>query len=92
MYIPKNKIKTDQYTRGGEYQSLITGNEYVGSYWLMYNGKIFSGVDPNDTPQEELVPFRKSTIEPIIEEGNDFKNMLIIGIKKQYQVNTKIWN
>jgi hypothetical protein len=71
MYIPKNKIKTDQYTRGGEYQSLITGNEYVGSYWLMYNGKIFSGVDPNDTPQEELVPFRKSTIEPIIEEGND---------------------
>ena len=58
MYIPKNKIKTDQYTRGGEYQTVLNGTPYVGSYWTMYNGKIFSGINPNDTPQEELVPFK----------------------------------
>ena len=57
MYIPKNKIKTDQYTRGGEYRTLLEGKNYVGAYWTMANGKIFSGVNPDDNPQEELVPF-----------------------------------
>ena len=57
MYIPKNKVKTDQYTRGGEYQTLLNGENYVGAYWIMANGKTFSGVDPNDNPQEEIVSF-----------------------------------
>ena len=59
MYIPKNKIKTNQYTRGNEFELLIDRTPYVGPYWLMYNGKIFSGVDPDDIPQEELVPVTK---------------------------------
>jgi|TARA_R110002167_G_scaffold301498_2_gene505808 hypothetical protein len=63
MYIPKNKIKTDQYTRGGEYQTALNGTPYVGSYWTMYNGKIFSGINPNDTPQEELLSL-ESTPSP----------------------------
>ena len=57
MYIPKNKVKTNQYTRGGEYQTLLNGENYVGAYWTMANGKTFSGVDPNDNPQEEIVSF-----------------------------------
>jgi len=64
MYIPKNKIKTNQYTRGGEYETLDAGTPYVGPYWLMYNGKIFSGVDPNDLPQEELVLSQPPLYQP----------------------------
>ena len=58
MYIPKNKIKTNQYTKGGEYQTLLSGDPYVGAYWSMYNGKFFTGVNQNDLPQEELVLIR----------------------------------
>jgi hypothetical protein len=56
MYIPKNKIKTNLYTHGGEYQYANTKVEYIGNYWTMYNGKIFTGKNPNDQPREELIP------------------------------------
>jgi len=70
MYIPKNKIKTNQYTRGGEYQTLTNGEEYVGAYWTMYNGKAFTGTNPNDLPQEELVLYKPElTLSNIIVEN-----------------------
>tara|TARA_R110000824_G_scaffold399715_1_gene605568 strand:+ start:321 stop:1124 length:804 start_codon:yes stop_codon:yes gene_type:complete len=67
MYIPKNKIKTNLYTHGGEYQYANTKVEYIGNYWTMYNGKIFTGKNPNDQPREELIPLvqtSKLTITP----------------------------
>jgi|TARA_R110000796_G_C14560744_1_gene434821 hypothetical protein len=64
MYIPKNKIKTNQYTRGGEYQTLLNSIPYVGSYYTLYNGRIFSGVDQNDQPQEELLKLSPLAFNP----------------------------
>ena len=55
MYIPKNKIKTNQYTRGQEYVYLSNNEEYIGYYHKLYNGKFFSGKTPNDKPVYELI-------------------------------------
>jgi len=43
MYIPKNRIKTNLYTRGDEYKNINTGIPYEGYYWSMYNGTIYTG-------------------------------------------------
>jgi|TARA_R110002020_G_scaffold467128_1_gene690399 hypothetical protein len=61
MYIPKNRIQTNLYTRGDEYQSVVTGLPYTGFYWTMYNGKIFTGKNPNEKPTIELVKIEATT-------------------------------
>ena len=61
MYIPKNKIKTNLFTRGDEYQNKSTGESYTGYYWKMYNGKIFTGKNPNEKPSVELRDIESNT-------------------------------
>ena len=39
MYIPKSKIQPNLYTNGGEY--LLNGADYVGKYYLLYNGQAY---------------------------------------------------
>ena len=60
MYFPKNKIKTNQYTKGGEYQFDIGDPdldlEYVGFYYKLYTGEIYSGKNPDDPTTELLIP------------------------------------
>lgn len=53
-YIPKNKIQTGLYTTGGEYIFASTGQSYIGSYYKLSNGKIFSGANLNDPTAKEL--------------------------------------
>jgi len=74
MYIPKNKIITDLYTDGEEYVKIIstnanrnnttttsqtTPNFYVGYYWKSQTGDVYTGRNPNDKPQEPLIPIAK---------------------------------
>ena len=47
MYIPKNRMTTNLYTRGEEYKNVATGIPYIGYYWKMYNGTTFTGKNPN---------------------------------------------
>ena len=61
MYIPKNKIKTNLYTRGDEYQNISTGINYTGYYWKMYDGKIYTGKNPNEKPTVELIDIESNT-------------------------------
>lgn len=55
MYIPKNKIITDLYTRGNEFQYLSNKEEYSGYYHKLYNGKFYTGKTPNDKPVLEII-------------------------------------
>jgi hypothetical protein len=48
-YIPLNKIVTNLYTNGGEYQS-FSGIEYVGFYHKLYTGEIYAGKTLNSNP------------------------------------------
>lgn len=67
-YIPKNRIKTDLFTNGGELLIASTGIAYTGFYWKDFTGKFFTGKNPNDTPTEELIP------PPPPEEGSSSSN------------------
>ncbi len=62
-YIPKNKIQTNLYTEGDEYVYASSKSKYVGHYYKLYNGKIFSGKTPNYPNTEELVPYVNTTLE-----------------------------
>lgn len=67
-YYPKNRIETNLYTRGGEFSISITGEEYKGYYYKLYNGTFFTGKTPNDKPNQELIPLLPQSIEenPVI--------------------------
>lgn len=54
MYYPKSKIVTNQYTAGNELVYLNTDIPYQGSYYMLANGQIFSGKNPNDGVPREL--------------------------------------
>jgi len=44
-YYPSTRIKTNLYTRGGEFY-LPDGKSYSGRYYLTFDGKTFTGVNP----------------------------------------------
>lgn len=44
-YYPSTRIKTNLYTRGGEF-FLPDGKSYTGRYYLTFDGKAFTGTDP----------------------------------------------
>lgn len=44
-YYPLTRIKQNQYTRGGEFQ-LPNGTFYAGRYYLTYDGKAYTGINP----------------------------------------------
>ena len=67
MYIPKNKILPNLYTNGGEFVIEETQKDYKGFYYRLYNGNLYTGKTPNDTPSQKLIP--KS---PISEEDINY--------------------
>jgi hypothetical protein len=73
MYIPKNKIQTNLYTSGGEYILLSSGQDYIGSYYKLYNGKYYTGQTPNESNTLEIIPIISN-----IPTNSDNKNSLVI--------------
>lgn len=60
MYVPKNRIKTNLYTSGGEYVIKSTLENYIGPYHSLYDGTFFTGKTPNDPPIVEIISTQKS--------------------------------
>lgn len=67
-YIPKNKIQTNLYTSGGEFNLLSSGQDYIGYYHKLYNGKLYTGRTPNDSNIKELI------IKPSNDSSSKFTN------------------
>ena len=62
MYTPQNRITTNLYTSGGEYVSIETQDDYIGSYYKTYQGKFFKGKSPNEfSTQQEIILNESST-------------------------------
>jgi hypothetical protein len=61
MYFPQSLIKPNQYTNGDKYVLSTTNQLYTGYYFETYNGKIYTGKDPNDTPNILLVNIQDIT-------------------------------
>jgi hypothetical protein len=67
-FYPKSQIKTGFYTDGGEYIVGTTKLPYVGKYYKLSNGKIFSGENYNDPNSKELILIEEDEkLDPISE-------------------------
>jgi hypothetical protein len=54
MYYPKSKIIANQYTAGEELVYLNTYIFYQGYYYVVADGRIYTGKNPNDGISKEL--------------------------------------
>jgi hypothetical protein len=82
-YIPKNKIQTNLYTRGGEYIISSTKETYIGYYHKLYNGKAYTGETPNSIDIKQLSVRSESLVNdhslpsvysPLLPTPQDYKN------------------
>lgn len=48
MYFPKSQITPDLYTNGGEFILTSTNQNYIGYYYKVTNGEIYTGKTPED--------------------------------------------
>lgn len=46
-YYPKSQVKTNLYTKGGQFQVVSTKREYIGYYWKNSKGEYFTQKNPN---------------------------------------------
>lgn len=53
-YIPKSQIKANQFTPGGKWYYVKNNSSYIGNYYLLSNGKAFTGATPNNPPNDEI--------------------------------------
>jgi hypothetical protein len=65
-YYPLTRIRSNLYTRGNEFTT-PNGKSYAGRYYLTYENKAFTGINPVLGTNEELtaVPVVNSTSNPI---------------------------
>ena len=54
-YIPKSQIKENQFTSGAEWYYVKNQASYTGFYYILSNGKAYTGKNPNDPPNEEII-------------------------------------
>jgi len=55
-YIPKSRIQPNLYTAGKDYVIKNTLEPYIGYYYRIYTGQIFTGKNPDDKPNFPLIP------------------------------------
>ncbi len=53
-YFPKSQIKENQFTPGAEWYYVKNNSSYTGFYYVLSNGKAYTGKNPNDPPNEEI--------------------------------------
>ena len=62
MYLPKNKIKPNLYTNGGEFINSQNNLPYVGYYWQDFRGLFFAGKTPNYENSPQLIKIDTPTL------------------------------
>ena len=53
-YIPKSQIKPNQFTPGGKWYYVKNNSSYIGDYFILSNGKAYTGATPNNSPNDEI--------------------------------------
>lgn len=69
-YLPLSQIKSNLYTKGGEFVIESTQEDYRGYYYETSKGEYFSGKTPQDTPSVKIIKIFEETIDidsPIIQ-------------------------
>ena len=87
-YYPKNRITINKYTRGDEYE--LNGKPYIGAYYKIFNGKIYTGANPVIGSSQELQAIQNNNININLDNK---KGVIILNNKSdQYIKNTNIKN
>jgi len=60
MYFPKSQITPNLYTSGEEYVLLSTQENYIGYYFKTSTGKYYTGRNPSDLPNVEIIKSEKN--------------------------------
>tara|TARA_R110002020_G_scaffold241750_2_gene455026 strand:+ start:2884 stop:3861 length:978 start_codon:yes stop_codon:yes gene_type:complete len=58
-YIPKSQIKDNQFTPGAEWYYIKNNSSYTGFYYVLSNGKAYTGKSPQNPPNEEIYQKKK---------------------------------
>jgi hypothetical protein len=81
-YYPSSKIIPNQKTSGGDF--ILNGKEYIGKYYITYDGRAFSGAYPEVGPNELLT--RDS--ETAYKNTPDNANLAIIDRRTSSKIST----
>lgn len=75
-YYPQSKVKTNLQSNKGEF--LLAGKPYTGKYYMTFDGRAFSGINPAIGENKELTRAisYKSNYLLNTELSNNFKNQL----------------
>ena len=61
MYYPPSQIQTDLFTKGEEYLDAVNETPYTGFYFKTSDGKKFTGRNPSNKPNRELIDITPSS-------------------------------
>ena len=61
MYYPPSQIQTDLFTKGEEYLDAVNETPYTGFYFKTSDGRKFTGRNPNNKPNRELIDITPSS-------------------------------
>lgn len=90
MYYPKSKIISNLYTKGGELVIQSDNSIYKGYYHKLYNGKIYSGKTPEDSPIIELVVISNNQVQTDDTDVDYSQNNLIYNYLKDVDTDKKL--
>lgn len=81
MYYPKSQVKTNLYTKGGEYSLVGSIESYIGDYYITSDGRYFTGKTPSESPSSELILYIPPSIPSFRsgEEGRSFYTIDEVG-------------
>jgi uncharacterized membrane protein YgcG len=75
MYYPKSQIKTNLYTNGNPPSDIYVLSTdktlYIGYYYKISNGEVFTGKSPSDKPNILLIPQPAGEGQDVILEKNN---------------------
>jgi hypothetical protein len=86
MYFPKSQIKPNLFTNGGEYILSTSLEEYKGYYYKVSNGKYFTGKNPQQSPNIEIISIQS----PIQTNQLPFNPPLEITLEPEFEYNPNI--
>jgi hypothetical protein len=61
MYIPQNRIITNQFAYSGQFIYKNSQKPYSGYYWKSYDGSYYTGKTPNEKPNDEIEPINQTS-------------------------------
>ena len=95
MYYPPSQIQTNLYTGGGEYVIASSGENYIGNYYSLFIGTFFTGKNPNDKPNFQIIavntPTNNEKLDPELgNPGAESSETSIYLLPKVYKNRSKL--